>query len=168
MTEQYDEAVAAHYAAYRPPLHQLILQRSGIGTEQFSVGLDVGCGTGRSSAALVDFCEHVYAMDPSQSMIDAAVPHQAITYIKGSGERMPIVDQSIDIVTFAQSLQHCNPNKPSRQRNTNPQDRCHINGTASVYRLLQEERFLSQTCMGAAQTDDDRKGTHNHVECQGN
>lgn len=106
MTEQYNESVAAHYAAYRPPLQQLILQRARLGTDHFPVGVDVGCGTGRSSVALADLCDHVYAIDPSQSMIDAATPHHAITYQRGSGEQMPVADQSVDIVTFAGSLSY--------------------------------------------------------------
>ena len=75
MSDQYNESVASHYSAYRPPLHQLILQRAELGTATFPIGLDVGCGTGRSSVALADFCEQVFAIDPSQPMLDAATPH---------------------------------------------------------------------------------------------
>jgi hypothetical protein len=45
-TKQYDSAVAAHYAAFRPPLHRPILERLIRPGETFSVGLDVGCGSG--------------------------------------------------------------------------------------------------------------------------
>ena len=101
---RYTQAVAKHYAAYRPPLHQLILRRALLGMERFADGLDVGCGTGRSSVALAEFCRHVSAIDPSQSMLDAAISHDAITYMQGSGESIPLPDNSIDIVTFAGSL----------------------------------------------------------------
>lgn len=59
---------------------------------------------GRSSVALAEFCRHVTAIDPSQSMLDAAASHDAIGYLQGSGESMPLPDHSIDIVTFAGSL----------------------------------------------------------------
>ncbi len=104
MTEQYNQTVAGHYAAYRPPLHQLILHRALSGMERFSDGLDVGCGTGHSSVALAEFCRRVYAADPSQSMLDAAIPHDSITYLQGCGENIPLPDHSIDIVAFAGSL----------------------------------------------------------------
>jgi SAM-dependent methyltransferase len=108
MTDQYTETVAAHYAAYRPPLHQRILKRVLSGSSSLSVGLDVGCGTGRSSEALAGFCERVFAVDPSESMLDAATPHEAITYLKGSAENIPLSDRSIDIATFAGSLSYAN------------------------------------------------------------
>ena len=104
MTEHYNQTVAAHYAAYRPPLHQHILKRALNGADNFSAGLDVGCGTGRSSVALAEFCERVYAVDASQSMLDAATPHHAITYLQGAGENIPLPDRSIDVATFAGSL----------------------------------------------------------------
>ena len=64
--------------------------------------LDIGCGTGRSSVALAEFCGHVVAIDPSQEMLDAATPHRKITFSQGAGERIPLPNRSIDIVTFAE------------------------------------------------------------------
>ena len=87
MTDQYTETVAAHYAAYRPPLHQRILKRVLANAGSLSDALDVGCGTGCSSVALAEFCERVFAIDPSLSMLDAATPHDAITYLLSRGSR---------------------------------------------------------------------------------
>lgn len=115
MTDQYNETVAEHYAAYRPPLHQLILKRVLADAGSFSDGLDVGCGTGRSSVALSAFCHHVFAVDPSESMLDVATPHDAITYRKGSAEKLPLPDQSIDIATFAGSLSYANRAATARE-----------------------------------------------------
>jgi hypothetical protein len=44
--ERYDSTSARHYAAFRPPLHSLILERVIGPSESFQVGLDIGCGTG--------------------------------------------------------------------------------------------------------------------------
>ena len=104
MTEQYDQAIATHYSSYRPPLHQIILGKVLSDKDIFQNGLDVGCGTGYSAVALAHYCQHVYGIEPSQSMLDHATPHINITYLAGNGERIPIVDHSIDIVTFAGSL----------------------------------------------------------------
>jgi len=104
MTEQYNPGVATQYSSYRPPLHQMILGRVLSSRETFHNGLDVGCGTGYSAVALAQHCLHVYGIDPSQSMLDEAMPHAKITYLKGAGEYLPLRDRSLDVVTFAGSL----------------------------------------------------------------
>ncbi|MEM7384609.1 MAG: class I SAM-dependent methyltransferase, partial [Verrucomicrobiota bacterium] len=105
MTEEYHDAVARHYAAYRPPLHRLILQRQLEGRDRFRSGLDLGCGTGYSAVALTEFCDEVVGLDISRSMLDSASPHPQITYVEGRGDdlqRFP--DGTFDIITFAGSL----------------------------------------------------------------
>lgn len=90
MTEGYDRAVAAHYSSYRPPLHQMILQKVLSSEELFDDGLDVGCGTGYSAVALADYCLRVYGVEPSQSMLDLAMPHDKIIYLKGTSGNIPL------------------------------------------------------------------------------
>ena len=63
VTDRYSPAVAAHYAAYRPPLHARLLARVLGDRGPFDVGLDVGCGTGRSTVALAAHCARVYGVD---------------------------------------------------------------------------------------------------------
>lgn len=111
MPHQYSEHIAAHYAAYRPPLHELILQRVFAEEAGFSDGLDVGCGTGRSSVALAEYCERVFAVDPSESMLESAMPRDGITYLPGSAEKIPLPDGTIDVATFAGSLSYANLNE---------------------------------------------------------
>ncbi len=100
----YADAIAAHYAAYRPSLHAQILKRALPLGERFAVGLDVGCGTGYSALALADWCDYVHAVDPSQAMLDRAMPHPRVAYQNGAAERLPLPDASVDLVTFAGSL----------------------------------------------------------------
>src|ERR1044071_950921 len=88
MAERYDEVAAAHYAAYRPPLHRIILDRVLSGGEWFSLGLDVGCGTGYSAVALAGHCTRVYAIDPSSSMLANAAANESVIYIGGTAERI--------------------------------------------------------------------------------
>lgn len=101
---QYNQKVAAHYAAYRPPLHQIILEKMISGEKVFSTGLDIGCGTGYSTLALTKYCLHVYGIDPSQSMLDKAAEHRKITYLKGTAGNIPLGENSVDLITLSGSL----------------------------------------------------------------
>ena len=104
MTELYNKEIATHYAAFRPPLHQVILAKVLARGERFSAGLDVGCGTGYSTVALAEYSHAVLGIDPSLSMLDEALPHERITYSQGSGEEIPLSNDAVDVVTFAGSL----------------------------------------------------------------
>ena len=105
MSERYDSATAKHYAAYRPPLHRLILERVIGSSESFRSGLDFGCGAGDSALALAAFCDRVCGLDVSPEMLDCAVPHPKITYTQGSAESLGgLPNRPFDIVTFAGSL----------------------------------------------------------------
>ena len=104
MSEYYNQTVAIHYSSYRPPLHEMILEYVLSNEEVFNKGLDVGCGTGYSAVALAKYCLHVYGIDPSQSMLEEARPHEKITYQQGTGEELPLPEKSVDVVTFAGSL----------------------------------------------------------------
>jgi len=103
--EEYNPSVAEHYAAYRPPLHRLILGKLLKPDEHFEAGLDIGCGTGYSADALSEYCHRVTGLDPSESMIEQAIDHPKVDYLCGSEDRLSELEpDSIDIVTFAGSI----------------------------------------------------------------
>ena len=106
MKHEYDVIIAEHYAAYRPPLHHLILKKclQKNGEYKFDYGLDVGCGTGQSSVALTDFCENVIAIDPSPEMLVMAKSNRMISYKTFDGKNIDLPEDHFDIVTFAGSL----------------------------------------------------------------
>ncbi|GAB5536885.1 MAG: hypothetical protein Rubg2KO_31340 [Rubricoccaceae bacterium] len=106
MTERYDQAAAAHYAAYRPPLHSMILSRVLPADDRYGTGLDVGCGTGVSAVALAAFCKRVIGVEPSASMLNQATPHEQVTYLSGAAADLPLPDHSVDVVTFAGVLHY--------------------------------------------------------------
>ena len=105
MREQYDTRVAKHYSAFRPRLHGLVLSRIVHPNESFQTGLNIGCGTGYSALALAEYCNHVFGLDSSQPMLDAAEKHPKITYICGTGDNFSIIPAlKFDAITFAGSL----------------------------------------------------------------
>ena len=105
MSDLYGKYTAYHYAAYRPALHEVILAEC-LDSENFSLGLDIGCGTGRSSLPLAKYCDRVIALDPSAEMISQAHQHPKITY-KHMQENLDIPHEAYDIITFAGSLFYC-------------------------------------------------------------
>ena len=103
MSNEYKQNIAHHYAAYRPPLHSLILNKM-LATQTFELGLDVGSGTGQSSLALAQYCTKVQAIEPSAEMLSRAIPHLDIQYRLLKAQVWPVADHSFDIITFAGSL----------------------------------------------------------------
>ena len=103
MSTQYNPITAEHYAAYRPSLHLPILKKV-LGNAHFTLGLDVGCGTGQSALALTHFCDKVIAIDPSESMLQHAIPHDEIEYQQCNGQDLEFEPNTFDIITFAGSL----------------------------------------------------------------
>lgn len=104
MTEEYNKVIASHYSAYRPPLHDIILEYVLSKNEMFSDGLDIGCGTGYSAIALAKYCSQVYGIEPSRAMLVETIQNEKIRYLLGSGSAVPLSNSSVDIATFAGSL----------------------------------------------------------------
>lgn len=104
MAHEYDQITAFHYSAFRPSLHLLILKRCLEKGALFSLGLDVGCGTGQSSVALTNFCRKVIAIEPSKEMLQKTIKHPSITYSYYNKKQFNFSDDHFDIITFAGSL----------------------------------------------------------------
>ncbi len=100
----YNSLESNHYSAYRPPLHKLILSKI-LKDRHFEIALDVGCGVGTSSLALVPYAKRVIGYDPSQAMIEKATPHPTITYTNLIDE----LPNSCDLLCFFGSLEYINP-----------------------------------------------------------
>ena len=97
----YNSLESNHYSAYRPPLHKLILSKI-LKDQYFNIALDVGCGVGTSSLALVPYAKTVIGYDPSQVMIEKATPHPTITYTNLVDE----LPSSCDLLCFFGSLEY--------------------------------------------------------------
>ena len=66
--------------------------------------VDVGSGSGRSSIALAKYAKHVIGVEPEQAMRKLAQQNTIkrgldnIVYVNGRAERIPLEDDSVDIV----------------------------------------------------------------------
>ena len=102
----YDKSIATHYAAYRPPIHEIILKRTLTSSDNQRMGLDIGCGTGRSSRALKKYCHLVVGLDPSEAMLGKVEKLEGVVYVNAAGEQIPMVENLVDVVTIAGSLNY--------------------------------------------------------------
>ncbi|TCO23387.1 ubiquinone/menaquinone biosynthesis C-methylase UbiE [Kribbella steppae] len=72
--------------------------------------LDLGSGTGRLTPGLAEeFGGPVYGVEPSDRMREIAetsAAHQAVTYLRGSAEKIPLPEASVDGVLMFLSFHH--------------------------------------------------------------
>jgi ubiquinone/menaquinone biosynthesis C-methylase UbiE len=72
--------------------------------------LDLGCGTGRFTEALAAyFGAQVIGVDPSSKMLEQAEAkrqEKLVTYLRASGEAIPLPDGSVDLVFISMVFHH--------------------------------------------------------------
>jgi len=78
--------------------------------EGISTVVDVGCGTGRFSAALsARFAARLIGVDPSREMLDqarAAVREPGIEFVEGEAEHLPSGDGTVDLLFLSMTYHH--------------------------------------------------------------
>ena len=99
----YDSsATAARYAEHRPREHPNILKliEEGIGSGlPVDRALDVGCGTGHSTMALLRYARSAVGLDASAFMLAQASAHPDIRYVRGHAESLPFRRDEFDLLT---------------------------------------------------------------------
>jgi len=74
--------------------------------------LDVGCGAGRSTAALMSLARSVVGLEPAPAMLahwrDVA---RAAMFVVGRAEALPFADGSFDVATAAGALNYTDPDR---------------------------------------------------------
>ena len=92
---------------------------AAIGQVQIDRILDLGCGTGRYSAALAAHFEaSVVAVDPSEKMLSEARKKggDSLHFLRGSAESVPLADGAADLVFISMAFHHFDdPEKGARE-----------------------------------------------------
>ena len=95
----------ARFDYLREAVHEHGLEPRG------SRALDVGCGGGLLAEDVARLGFEVAGVDPSAPSLDAAREHAAaegleITYLEGTGENLPVADESFELVYCCDVLEH--------------------------------------------------------------
>lgn len=96
------QEAAARYAGSRPQSHgrALGLLRNYLGAElPVARALDVGCGTGHSTVALMPLARAVVGLDSSRFMLAQAQRHPEVDYRCGYAEALPFGRGEFDLLT---------------------------------------------------------------------
>lgn len=98
---------AERYAKGRPFFHRNTIKhiRQVLNIDnKLENALDVACGTGMSTVALLDIAENVFGTDTSEEMLKLALNPKEITYSKASAENLPFENKYFDIITVSSGV----------------------------------------------------------------
>lgn len=101
------ERVAMGYASARPYLHPeafACVRQMVRPAERFRRALDVGCGTGLSSFALLDLADGVVGIDASLDMLRHARRADGVRYVASGAEALPFREGRFDLVVACGSM----------------------------------------------------------------
>ena len=107
--------VAEGYANDRPSYHSMVMKRIREELqicENFSCGLDVGCGSGSSTIALKEICNEVIGIEESEEMLKVAknkYKDENIYFLKCRAEDAPFRNNFFDVVTASGSVNWIEP-----------------------------------------------------------
>jgi len=101
------DRVAEGYASARPYLHPEAFSRVASlleRTSPFTRALDVGCGTGLSTVALLALAREAVGVDASTAMLHHAQRTDGVTYAACAAEGLPFTDAAFDLVIACGSI----------------------------------------------------------------
>jgi len=101
------DRVAKGYASARPYLHPevfAVVRDVVRPAAPFRRALDVGCGTGLSSLALLDLAEEVVGIDAALEMLRHARRADGIRYVASGAEALPFREGCLDLVVACGSM----------------------------------------------------------------
>lgn len=101
------QIAAERYAKGRPDFHSNTIQhiKGFLQLEhKLEKALDIACGTGLSTKALLEIATNVYGTDSSEAMIDFAQQNDVINYQIANAEEQPFADNSFDLITVCSGI----------------------------------------------------------------
>ena len=96
--------VAARYASARPALHDAAVARLLQATGGAHRAIDLGCGTGLSTRALLEAADMVVGVDASDAMLGVVGPSSRAALVLAVAERLPFSDATFDLATVASAI----------------------------------------------------------------
>jgi SAM-dependent methyltransferase len=106
--------VGTRYARARPGVHSAIAKRvrERVALDHpLALALDVGCGTGHSTAPLRSFVEFVVGLDASAAMVAQAPALEGTAYAIARAEALPVRAASCDLVSIGLAYHWCDPGR---------------------------------------------------------
>lgn len=98
---------AERYSKARPNFHPNTINRIKeylLIENKFDSALDIACGTGLSTQALLSIATHVYGTDNSKVMLDVALQKENINYQEAQAEKQPFADHFFDLITVCSGV----------------------------------------------------------------
>jgi len=138
---------AQRYAKGRPDVHAYTIHqlRDFLRLDdKLNRVLDIACGTGLSTKALLEVGKQVYGTDISPEMLELAPDKDLIQYSLAPAEDQPFADRYFDLITVSSGVHWFNIEKFLREASRLLKNQCHL--------VLYENYFDS-----SLQRDDDFK-----------
>lgn len=101
------KTAAERYSTGRPEFHSNTIKhiKDYLHLDQkLSNALDIACGTGLSTRALLEIATNVYGTDASQEMLKFALQPDKIYYSIASAEHQPFADNYFDLITVSSGV----------------------------------------------------------------
>lgn len=101
------KTAAERYAKGRPDFHANTISHINDYLQldhKFSHALDIACGTGLSTKALLAIADNVYGTDASPEMLSHALLPEKIHYSVAFAEKQPFPDHQFDLITVCSGV----------------------------------------------------------------
>ena len=105
---------AERYSKGRPYFHSNTIshiQKHLNLSHKLDKALDIACGTGLSSNALLDIAVNVFATDSSEEMLKRALSPGKINYSSAQAENQPFLNNEFDLITVCSGVHWFNIDK---------------------------------------------------------
>jgi ubiquinone/menaquinone biosynthesis C-methylase UbiE len=101
------KTAAERYANSRPDFHSNTIRHIKDYLhldKKLNSALDIACGTGLSTKALLEIANNVNGTDISQEMLKLALQSDKINYAFASAEQQPFADKGFDLITVSSGV----------------------------------------------------------------